>query len=211
MEWKFLKKGIHNLKNLFLDGTYPPGTLFSERKLGEQLGMSKTPIQAALERLEAEGFIATAPQQGIIVRELSLREIREHYSVHIALGTYIVRQIAGRLTPKQIIALEVNLERQRKSIQAGDTNGYVDADAAFHLILADILSNEEIKKVMQHQRDRLFLVAVQISRQVPARMGSSLEEHIGIFEAIQSGDEDLAAQKIQEHLESGKQYLLTSG
>ena len=206
----FLKeKAYEELKTLLMDGTYSPGTFLSERKLGEQLGMSKTPIRAALERLEAEGFVATAPQQGIIVRELSLREILEHYEIRTALETYIIQQITGKLTEGQIAQLGANLAAQQASMESGDTNGHVEADADFHLLLADFLGNEEIKQVMQHQRDKMFRVAVQISRQNPPRMRSSLAEHTALFEAIRDGNADLAAERIRAHFEAGKRYLLT--
>lgn len=209
MKRTFLKdKAYEELKTLLMNGTYPPDTFLSERKLGQQLGMSKTPIRAALERLETEGFVATAPQQGIIVRELSLREIREHYDIRTALETYIVQQITGKLTKTQIALLEENLETQRACMEKGDTNGHVEADAAFHLLLVDILGNEEIKKVMQHQREKMFRVAVQISIQNPPRMEGSLEEHTEILAAIKNSDGDLAAELIHAHFEAGKRYLL---
>lgn len=210
-ERTFLKDTAYEtLKALLLEDAYPPGTFLSERKLGAQLGMSKTPIRAALERLEAEGFISTAPQQGILVRELSLREIRDHYEIRTALETYIVRQITGKLSQTQIAQLEANLTHQHACIQNGDTHGHVEADAAFHLLLADFLGNHEIKKVMQHQRDKIFRVAVQISRRNPPRMGDSLAEHRKIFAAIRNGDRSLAADLVQAHFEAGKRYLLTS-
>jgi DNA-binding GntR family transcriptional regulator len=204
-------KAYQELKALLLDGSYPPGTFLSERKLGEQLGMSKTPIRAALERLEAEGFVTTAPQQGIVVRELSLREIREHYEIRAALESYIVQQITGKLTAEQITALEHNLKTQQACIQSGDVHGHVQADADFHLLLAAFLGNAEIQKVMQHQRDKMFRVALQISLRNPARMQTSLAEHTMLFEEIRAGNADFAAKKIQVHLDAGKQYLLASG
>jgi DNA-binding GntR family transcriptional regulator len=204
-------KAYQELKVLLLDGSYSPGTFLSERNLGEQLGMSKTPIRAALERLEAEGFVTTAPQQGIIVRELSLREMREHYEIRAALESYIVQQIAEKLSPDQIAAVENNLETQLACIQSGDVKGHVQADADFHLLLAGFLGNAEIQKVMQHQRDKMFRVTLQISCQCPARMQTSLAEHTMLFEEIREGHADFAAKKIQAHLETGKQYLLVSG
>lgn len=209
MKKTFLKdKAYQDLKALFLDGSYPPGTFLSERKLGERLGMSKTPIRAALERLEAEGFVATAPQQGVVVRELSLREIREHYELRTALETHILRQIAGKLNSEQLSALEQNLALQKSCMEAGDIQGHVEADARFHILLAEILGNEEIVKVMQRQRDKLFRVAIQISKQNPARMQASLAEHRSIYQSIRAGDGPGAARLIQEHMEAGKRLLL---
>jgi DNA-binding GntR family transcriptional regulator len=196
------------LKGLLLDGTILPGEFLSERKLGEMLGMSKTPIRSALERLEVEGFVKTAPQQGILVRELSIREIRDHYEIRAALETYIVQQLAGKLSSEQTAELEYNLSRQQACIDSGDIPGHVAADAAFHLLLASYFGNHEIQKVMQHQRDRIFQIAIQISRRHPPRMQASLEEHRGIFESLQDGDGEVAALRVKQHFESGKKFLL---
>src|SRR5262252_182499 len=99
----FLKEQAYErLKRGLLNNDYPPGSFLSERQLAENLGMSKTPVKAALERLESEGFIAVSPQQGIVVRELSVQEIADQYEIRAALESYAVRTIAGQLTEEQI-------------------------------------------------------------------------------------------------------------
>jgi DNA-binding GntR family transcriptional regulator len=115
------------------------------------------------------------------------------------------------LSPEQIAVLEHNLETQQECIQNEDVHGHVQADADFHLLLAGILGNAEIQKVMQHQRDKMFRITLQISRQNPARMQTSLAEHTMLFKEIRAGNGDFATKKIQAHLEAGKQYLLVSG
>src|SRR5690348_15480667 len=65
------KRAYTALKRLLVSRSVAPGTFLSVRQLAKQLEMSSTPIRAALERLEAEGFITISPQQGIVVRELS--------------------------------------------------------------------------------------------------------------------------------------------
>jgi DNA-binding GntR family transcriptional regulator len=199
---------FQEMKRLILDGTFPPGSFLSERKLVERLNMSKTPIKAALERLEASGFIVTSPHQGIIVRQLSLREIKEHYDIRTALETFVVRQIAGTLRAEQIEAIRSNLAQQQHYLNINDTTGHVQADSDFHLLLASVLNNQEITQVMEHQRDKILHVAVQISNQNPARMQRSLTEHLEIAEAIFNGNGELAAARMTEHLTFGKRYLL---
>lgn len=144
-------QAYQQLKQMLLDGTYAPGTFLSERQLAEQLGMSKTPVRAALERVEAEGYITVSPQQGIVVRELSLREIKEHYEIRIALETYIVRRLAGNLTAEQVDQIEDNLAQQVAAIQQNDTQSHVAYDRDFHLMLATFFDNREIVQVMQHR------------------------------------------------------------
>ena len=200
---------FHELKRLIVDGTFPPGAFLSERKLAQRLNMSKTPIKSALDRLEADGFIVTSPQQGIVVRQLTLREIKEHYDIRIALETFVVRQIAGTLRGEQIAAIQGNLAQQQSCLDVSDTTGHVQADSDYHLLLAGVLDNQEITQVMQHQRDKIMRVAIQISKQNPSRMPMSLAEHLGIAEAVFSGNGDLAASRMAEHLAFGQRYLLS--
>src|SRR5262245_11966916 len=76
-----------DLKQRILSGTIAPGSILAERQLAADLGMSKTPVRAALERLEHEGFITVSPQQGILVRDLSIHEIADQYEIRVALET----------------------------------------------------------------------------------------------------------------------------
>jgi DNA-binding GntR family transcriptional regulator len=72
-------KAYTEIKERIQNSTFAPGVFLSERKLSSLLGMSKTPIKAALERLEQEGFVAVSPQQGIVVRhacQMQSRSIR---------------------------------------------------------------------------------------------------------------------------------------
>ena len=82
--------------------------------------MSKTPVKAALERLEVEGFITVSPQQGIVVRELSVHEIADLYEIRAALESYTLRAIAGRLTAEQVRRLRANLKAQEAIRGTGD-------------------------------------------------------------------------------------------
>src|SRR5690349_10880032 len=85
------------LKALLITSHRPPEPFLSERKLARQLGMSNTPIRSAIERLEAEGFITISPQQGILVRELTSKEIADQYEIRQVLESFVLQQLAGRL------------------------------------------------------------------------------------------------------------------
>src|SRR5215216_6564500 len=81
-------RAYERIKQRLLNNDYPPGSFLSERQLAENLGMSKTPVKGALERLEAEGLISVSPQQGIVVRELSVHEIADQYEIRAVLESY---------------------------------------------------------------------------------------------------------------------------
>src|SRR5688500_18533113 len=124
------------LRERILSEAFPSGSLLSERQLVAELGgMSKTPIRAALQRLEADGLVLVSPQQGILVREISLREIVEIFVLRLALEAFVAERLAGRLAPLQRAALDAILASAAACVQAGDEVGYARLDAAFHLLL----------------------------------------------------------------------------
>jgi DNA-binding GntR family transcriptional regulator len=200
-------RAYERIKGRLLNEDYPPGSFLSERQLAESLGMSKTPVKAALERLEAEGFITVSPQQGIVVRELSVHEIADQYEVRAALEAYTLRTLAGTLTAEQVARVRANLQAQTKL--RGDMAKGVELDAAFHSLFIEFLGNREILRVMDQLRDRMRRVINQVFRLAPDRVGTSYDEHVAIANAVIDGRGDEAAELIMRHLELGKRLILS--
>lgn len=201
-------EAYERLKEMILNGAMPAGTFLSERKLAAQLTMSKTPIRVALERLNQEGFVAISPQQGIVVRELSLREIIDHYDIRIALETFVVRHLAGRLSPQQVEQLQSNLAAQQAAVEAVNFTEFIKLDADFHLMLCEFLGNLEILRVMRRQRDKLYGVLLHILERNLDWMNNTREEHVGIVEALVAEESELASTRMKMHLERGRQFLV---
>jgi DNA-binding GntR family transcriptional regulator len=201
-------QAYEELKKMILNEIFPPGTFLSERQLSQRLQMSKTPIRAALERLETEGFVSVAPQQGILVRGLSMDEVVDLFDIRRALETFVVRQLAGRLAPDQVRQLEANLEAQERSARREDLTDYTRLDADFHLMLCRFHGNQEIEKVIMRLRDKMFQVVARVSR-TPGRSITSYGEHVTILDAVVRGEGELAAIRMDEHLLYGKQFLIS--
>ena len=203
------KRAYTSLKRLLVSGPLVPGSFLSERQLAKQLGMSSTPVRAALERLEAEGFIAISPQQGIVVRELTIQEIIDHYEVREALETYVIRRISGRLDEAQVGRVRANLDEQRRSLETGDLERNVELDAEFHSLFCEFFGNDQITRVMLQLRDKIHRAIVSIAKQDRSRMRDSYREHVGISEAVMAGEADRAAALLEDHLEAGRSSILS--
>lgn len=204
-----LKERAYELiKGRLLSDEYPPGSFLSERVLAEALGMSKTPVKAALERLEAEGYITVSPQQGIVVRELSLREIADQYEIRTALECYVLRTLAGKLTAEQVERVRAQLAVQERHRHTAEVARAVELDAEFHIQFVEYLGNEEILRVIARLRDKMQRIVAQVFRVSPARFATSYEEHRAIAEAVIGGDGPRAAELIERHLTTGQRLLL---
>lgn len=202
------ERAYANLKQLILSETFEPGAFLSERQLAIRLKMSKTPIKSALERLESEGFIVVSPQQGIVVQDLTLEEIADHFEVREALETYVVRRLAGNLTAEQVSRIRTNLAAQRETIERLDESTNRRLDSEFHLLWCEFFGNREIIDAMQRHRDRIHRIISRANSLSSSRMNEGFQEHVRIAEAVIAGDADLAARSIEEHLKSGKLCLL---
>lgn len=202
-------RAYESLKELILQEVFPPGSFLSERQLAVRLEMSKTPIRAALERLESEGLVSVSPQQGILVRDISVHEVVDIFDVRIALERFALQRLAGNLSVDQQAQVEKNLEAQHQALQVGDVRVFTQLDADFHLMLCGFWGNREVVHVMRRLRDRLYRIALQVLLHDVDRIRTSYEEHREIFERLVQGDGEWVANLIDAHLAYGKQVLIS--
>jgi DNA-binding GntR family transcriptional regulator len=203
------QRAYEELKLRIQNTTFAPGKFLSERQLAAQLGMSKTPVKAALERLEAEGFVAVSPQQGIVVRDLSVHEIADQFEIRLALETFVLRGVAGKLNADEAGRLRENLRQQQQAKKNRNVRSSVELDAEFHWLFCQFLGNHEIIRVMVQLRDKIHRVITRVFQQDLERLSASYREHVAIADAVLQGNADAAAKAIEEHLNYGKQFLLS--
>jgi DNA-binding GntR family transcriptional regulator len=205
----FKNKAYLILRNRLNSGQYKPGMHLSERQLAEDLGMSKTPVKAALERLEMERFIIVSPQSGIVVRRLTIEEMTEIYEIRVALEGFVLRSIVGRLTANQWEQWERNLA-EYATLDSSDAMRHraVELDAEFHLLPCEFLGNRLIIDTMQQFSSRMVHVISCVFSTVPTRISESIKEHRQIIEAVRQGDGDRARYLSERHLRIGYDILI---
>lgn len=195
------------LKESILSGQFPPGSFLAERQLTGLLGMSKTPIRAALEHLESEGLVSVSPQQGIVVRDISPREIYDVFDIRYALEPHVARALGARHCGEDIAKLREHLAVQEVVYSQNKVLDATRLDREFHMMLCELHGNREIIKVMDQVWDKLFREVVRILGQKQGRMQASITEHRAIVEAISSGNGDAAQAKMLDHINHTKQFF----
>lgn len=201
-------RAYSELRRLIVSGEFPPGTFLSERQLAVQLGMSKTPVHVALERLESEGFVTISAQQGIVVRGLSVEDIVDHYELREAVESWVVRKLAGKLSDDQKAELQANLKQQHEAIEVWDMAKLMHLDQQMHFLLCSYLNNREITSTMERLRDKIHQVIMRVTDTDRTRPAESTAEHVEIIQAVFVGDSERAANLMTEHLEAGKRRIL---
>ena len=195
------------VRDLILSGELASGRVLSKRQIALQLNVSKTPVDAALERLAAEGLVTISPRQGFAVREPSFRGLADLFELRLALEPYVMRQLAGKVTPIQAQKLLANTEAQAEAAREGDVSLSVRLDTEFHLMPCHFLGNGEILRAMHNLMGKLHQTMAWVVRRDPERMGASPREHVAIAKALIDGDHAGAVREVESHLLSARQHI----
>lgn len=190
--YKALKKAI-----LSID-IYSDDFRLDERRLAEDLGVSRTPIREALGRLEHEGLVRTIPRRGAFVARKSKTEILEMIMVWAALESLAARLITERASDGEISGLRKMFATFRNEKVQARIDEYSDTNIRFHQALIQISHCELLNKMTENLFHHLRWIRRRtISDQ--DRASRSIIDHMNIIEALEARDADLAERLSREH------------
>jgi len=197
------------IKRLILDGKLSGDMPISENVLANMLGISRTPVRDALRRLEMDGFVRVIPNQGVVIREVSISEVKEIYDMRIALEEFVVRELADGLSDEDFRNLEAILKKQEEACEKRDAVAFHEEDRRFHDYLMRAYGNMMITNFIARLRDRIEGINVNMLK-TPGNMQLFYGEHKRILEALRRRSGEEAAKEMDEHLKGGKTRLITS-
>lgn len=193
------------LRRRILDSEIAPGTRLKETELSSALGVSRTPYREAVRLLMAEGLLEQQPTGGVVVREVSARDIEELYSVRAALEGLMAAQAATRLTLVQLEGLRGLLERNERLV--GLPQQAQEAGHDLHLEIGRIADNTWAS-TLHAQVDVQMARYRTYTNETAERRAAALSEHNGIVEALQQGDPVLARSRAEQHVLAARDVAL---
>ena len=144
------------IKDAIITLAFPPQSPIVEVQLAERLGISKTPVRAALMQLEREGLVDSVPYKGSRVAPISFKQISQLYQLREAIEVYAVRASVRSFTEANLDALEQVLQRQEEAVAARDYEAANVLDRQFHRYPVDQLENPYISEIfgniLDHRR-----------------------------------------------------------
>ena len=193
----------NSIKEYVLDGRLDENSRLTEEFLSTQLGISKSPIREALNRLEAEGLIRIEPRKGAYLRRPSSQEVKDLYDLREALETYVMR--TARLTPELLAELQKSLKRQRAFIKANSRAHYIKEDVQFHAELAQATENAHLCAVLENVQNQIWL-SHRNSYDLSSAKAPGFHE--SIVEALEGNDRERAEAEMRDHIRMVKRCLL---
>ncbi|HSD11817.1 MAG TPA: GntR family transcriptional regulator, partial [Candidatus Binatia bacterium] len=177
----------------------PPGTELHEFALARSLGVSRGPVREALGRLAAEGLVTIRPRRGAVVRALSSEEFIEAYQVREALEMMAVRLAVPKLTAEDLAAMERLIEQMASRGEAGDVQGFFQANSQFHQRFFEVAGNgmlSELYRQLRGQIDRHRLRSLELR----GDLRRSIVEHRAILGAASTGDVEQTVSLASDHI-----------
>ena len=185
------------LRSSILSGGISKGQSITLDSIGEQVGMSRTPVREAFQILANEGLLELRQNRCAIVKGISIEAIKDHYEMRILLETEALRRACEHMNDETLKAIQnVNKQGQRAK-EAGDTEAYNLANQAFHMTIWEAADSEKLKSFLS-----LLWNGLSMNHLVTAQeyAGISLADHNKIVEQLEKKDYEGACETMRQHI-----------
>lgn len=147
------------IRDSIISGKMKAGEIYSEKEIGNQMEVSRTPVREALRQLAGESLITSIPGRGFKVNRFSARDVEEIYEFRTALEVAIIESIAKDPSRFDLSDPELIIHKMRAAIDKKEYGRFVQLDRQFHSELSRLIGNGRIEKALDNSRDVSQLVA----------------------------------------------------
>ena len=198
------------LREDILNGKYDEGVELREIAIGEELGVSRTPVREAFRQLELEGLIKIIPNKGAYVVGISDKDVRDIYILRSRLEGLAARWAVDHITEEQMEEMEENVYLAKFHTEKGHNEQIFELDNRFHELLYEASGS----KILEHQLKDYHQYVLRIRKKTLAsakRGTQSNLEHEAILEAIKNKNADDAERLAHEHMINAYKNMIDNG
>lgn len=186
-----------NLLDAIRNGEIRPGERITEEEIAQRLSVSRTPVRAALQSLQARRLIQNAPGRGLMVAELDTQQVQELYSMRAVLEGAAARFAAQHASESEIAYLELLV---KEFGDAGDAPKLLaKLNVRFHRTIYAASRNRYVQEALNNFEDALSLLQ-STTFSMPERHAAACEEHKEIVAAITGHDSERAEAAARHHI-----------
>lgn len=186
------------LRDKILSLELKPGQQISESEIGEQLGLSRTPVREAFKDLANAAILEIQPQKGTFVSLIDMEMVEESRFLRTVLEKVVIELVCEHISPEDLNILEENVALQELAASRGDSYRFFSLDNAFHEMLFIACGKGKtydfINGMMIHfDRVRLLNLSEMDTK-------GPLEDHKNMLAAIKDKNKDRAMVEMGKHL-----------
>ena len=198
IERKKLSNQVYDiLKEMIANHRFEPGSRINVEQITKELGVSRTPVWEAVSRLEQDDLVENIPNRGVFMAVLTPQKALELYAVREVLEGMAAKLAAEKVDKKALALIEDCLIHQKKVVDSRDLKEYSKSDFKFHAIIYELCGNVYLQEMLETIKNKMR--PIKLSIQVEPVLQNLYEQHLKLFEALQTGDSEKAEQVFREH------------
>ncbi|MFZ5648568.1 MAG: GntR family transcriptional regulator [Bacillota bacterium] len=201
-------KVYEKLRRAILEGRLKPGTRLVERRLAEQLKVSRTPVREVIRMLELEGLISYLPRAGAVVAIVDKEEVLEIYRIRAVLEGLAARLAAEKIGYDQIKRLENLLGTMEIHTGPGELDQIEQTHQEFNDLIYKAAGSPRLYSMIASLVDHINRY-VRMGYGLPGRIAEANREHRRLVEALALHDGDLAEAVARKHIENSRQAFFS--
>ncbi len=212
-------RALLQLRELILSGELPGGSRIAELNIVERLGVSRTPVRAALQRLEQEGLLRALPGGGHVVQTFTERDIADAIELRGTLEGLLARLAAERGAPAAVLTEARGVLERIDAVLAQPTlddeafSDYVALNSRLHELLAEMADSPTVERQLERvcalpfASPSGFVLAEAGSREARDMLVVAQDQHRQVLEAIEQREGSRAEAIMREHSRLARRNL----
>lgn len=195
---------LEHLRNRIIDGSLKMGQILSERKISDELGVSKSPVREALAQLRDEGLVSIEPQKGARVFSLSEAEVTQICDFRQAIETAAFELALSRDPNGLARDMTKVVKRMEQERGRGNEKEYLALDTSFHHLIFEHAGNDYLTASYTRYIGKIAALRTHLAK-LPKHTDLSFEEHKKIASAVSQGDLAKIKSLLTEHIDRTRQ------
>lgn len=185
-------------------GEYPPGTKLTTQEISDSLGISRTPVISAINRLVSIGLVEAIPRRGMVVAKMSPEQVQDVLEVRKMMELFAM---AGALRtasaqPETLAELRRMLDDFQTAYEKGDSAAE-NAEFRFHSKYISLARNKQLLELYKANWSVAAIFYFFFRTNQPAHHREiTLQHHVQMVDALAAGDELMLSTAIQTHVNS---------
>ena len=200
---------FQKLREDILSGRYREHEELKEVAIGEELGVSRTPVREAFRQLELEGLIQIVPNRGAYVTGITAKDVKDIYMIRSLLEGLCARLATEKITKEQLEEMEENIYLADFHASKGHMDQMAELDNRFHDILYEACDSKMLEHLLKDYHN--YVLRVRKKSLATDRASISNNEHRLIMEAIRDKDADRAEELANAHMVKAFENMVESG
>ncbi|MCH5249164.1 MAG: GntR family transcriptional regulator [Lachnospiraceae bacterium] len=201
---------FQKIRDDILSGKYKEHEELKEVAIGEELGVSRTPVREAFRQLELEGLIQIIPNKGAYVTGITAKDVKDIYMIRSLLEGLCARMATEKITKEQLEEMEENIYLAQFHADKGHMDQMAELDNRFHDILYEACDSKMLEHLLKDFHQYVLRVR-QKTLATNTRGRASNDEHKQIMEAIKAKDAARAEKLANSHMINAYNNMVENG